>query len=883
MLSKRQRQRELACAEDIALLYTLNPPSYAPLANKPPYLKSQPDPSRALPFETEVSLTSTLAFLSGISDDSSHVVAVCVEELPSRKGICVRVAVNKATSGAAEVVLQRIKDGLQMVLKCLSRLPTDSDNHIHDQTLAAILELSQDRLLGRLGVQRAGVNWTMRGKTFFGSPIQKIIEAVSQHKYTKKLEEEARRFSKLAGKLINHLKELQTCKITALTDCLRRLTHASSQLMASIKLDELLAGLAIDPLLKTGFVTRLSKVARYYESSTFLVQLAKRSLLFGHTEVTIIKLDEEAFLRVPYTETVHRLSECLSRCHPGVPLPLNVKKICQQIKTDPTTADAVFRKATKKILAESKVHAEVQIVAFYELHPAMRKPRVICSNKDACYLCNLFIQVHGMYYVPKSHGKLYTGWRVPPILSLGDAHAQLDKALQSRIRNVVQDFKDFPDRERVLNPNQNESTIFPFTTLMSSLEGIPLPVVETPETAQVQKPQRLPQGQQERPQHRLPERPQPSASSPSKSHIAQTSTPPIDGRDEGSPDQQPTFEPTSTTSEQSSTTVFSPTPVVPPPGDLLSSLQTPPESPPEAADPILVALQPPPKQDHRSLPPSDTSPTASQHPDPTMKSDSSQKTAGDKNPARTINKIQPPPLKPEPHVHHHDKPQVSLQNGHPKTTDPEAEQPAASSHQKLTPANLDLLNQLENQKLTRPASRTSSELAEMMSPSLARGKPKSQGNSRQGEAKHAARNRVESSSEQDDKILLRRGKTTSVWMRGGVLPPVCTTGGVDIFLENIDDDGLEKRSRLGRERRKVARVEITWLDEEDEKRLRLKRGRNYHRLEGLETGVEVDGGSGEVVALEIGGEVVIVEVVREVRGSGFERMVDLGEDGGLRG
>ncbi|VBB72096.1 Putative protein of unknown function [Podospora comata] len=857
MLSKKQRQRELACAEDISLLSILSPPSYSPLVNKPPFLKSQPDSSRALPFETEVSLASTLAFLSGISDDPSHVVAASVEELGNGNGICVRVAINKDHAAGGDDVLERIQDGLQRVLKCLAPKHTDSDDHTHDQTLTAILDMSQPRLLSRLGVQRAGIKKASKDKSFFGSPIQQIINAVSQYKYTKKVEAEARRFIKLAGELLTHLEQLKTCKVAALTACFKRITYTSSQLIASIKFDKLFSTLNINPLMKTGFVTRLGKIARYYESSHFLVQLAKRSILFDHTEVTTIKLNEEAFLRVPNSETIHRLSECLSRCHPGAPLPLNINKICQKVKTDPTTANAVFGKETRKILADSKVHAEVQIVAYYGLHPVARKPRVICSNKDACYMCNLFIQVHGMYYVPKSHGRLYTGWRVPPISSLSDAHAQLDKALQNKIRDVVQEFKDFGDRERVLDLNQNESTIFPFTTLMSSLEAISLPVAKPPQAGQVQKPPRPPQRLHEPPQRRLPGRPQseqrqpeqsqeqpqelsPATTQLSKPHIVKTSTPRKKRRDERITDQQPTIEPTSTTSKSSSTPVFSPTLVAPSPEDLPSP-PTPSESPPAPVNLVPIAIRTPPTPTEKPFAlPNDIPEPLDQLSSPIMKPDSSQQTTGIKKPARIPNRNQASPPRP--------KPPVKQDTPIPVKTLP-----------KPTLANLSLLDQqspdlLENQKQTRQTSRTSSELAEV-TPSL----PTKAQNSRGSEGK-----RVES-SEQKGKVLLQRGKTTGIWMDEGVLPPVFTAGGLDIFLENVTECKRGgKRGSTG----KVVRVDLTWLGGEDERRPRMKRGRNYHFLEGLEKGMEVDGGSGEVVVLRGGGEVVVVEVVGEGRGKG---------------
>ena len=38
---------------------------------------------------------------------------------------------------------------------------------------------------------------------------------------------------------------------------------------------------------------------------------------------------------------------------------------------------------------DAKVHTEIQLLFFYELHPDRPRPRIICSSKRACYLCNL--------------------------------------------------------------------------------------------------------------------------------------------------------------------------------------------------------------------------------------------------------------------------------------------------------------------------------------------------------------------------------------------------------------------------------------------------------------------------------------------------------------
>jgi hypothetical protein len=61
-----------------------------------------------------------------------------------------------------------------------------------------------------------------------------------------------------------------------------------------------------------------------------------------------------------------------------------------------------------------KVHAEIQILCFYEQRPHQPLPRVICASKSACYLCNLFLETHGKFIVPRTHGKIYDRWTLPP-------------------------------------------------------------------------------------------------------------------------------------------------------------------------------------------------------------------------------------------------------------------------------------------------------------------------------------------------------------------------------------------------------------------------------------------------------------------------------------
>jgi hypothetical protein len=57
-----------------------------------------------------------------------------------------------------------------------------------------------------------------------------------------------------------------------------------------------------------------------------------------------------------------------------------------------------------------RVHAEIQLLFFYELYLRYQRPRFIYSSKSAYYLCNLFFFLYGGFHVPRTYGRLYNKW-----------------------------------------------------------------------------------------------------------------------------------------------------------------------------------------------------------------------------------------------------------------------------------------------------------------------------------------------------------------------------------------------------------------------------------------------------------------------------------------
>lgn len=115
-------QQTKRLAENVAFLSILNPTPSLPSSNATPAAANTTGPVRILSFERERSLASGLAFLSGISNGSNHVTALCVEEQPGKDGITLVLAINKAQPPEEENMLKTIQQGLQGIVDLLSTI-----------------------------------------------------------------------------------------------------------------------------------------------------------------------------------------------------------------------------------------------------------------------------------------------------------------------------------------------------------------------------------------------------------------------------------------------------------------------------------------------------------------------------------------------------------------------------------------------------------------------------------------------------------------------------------------------------------------------------------------------------------------------------------------
>ncbi|KAK4034802.1 hypothetical protein C8A01DRAFT_18450 [Parachaetomium inaequale] len=481
MLSERQRRQSLSFAENVALLSLLRRAPTARHANPRPHSVAQEDSGRLLSFEREVSLTNTLAFLCGISDNPLHVVATCVEELVSRKGIRVLVAINKKHSTSGSGTLMRIKCGLEEVFRYLSRVDHVEDALLEGLVLRAIASLCKDRIFSRIKSRRRDAAYTKRGRVFLGTVLQQTLNAVRKHSGHTGSKSEVETFARNSRNLLDCLARLEICQEMDVLTHLKDVLCATHRLSKTTNLDSLFKGLGpteLDPLLQRSFIARLRKLAQYRECALYMIRIAKSLGLFKETEVKLISLEAQLFATDLTTSPDCRLTGCLSRCGRDASSAFGVQSIASKLQ-ELDRDNSTFLSTVGGILGDARVHAEVQIVCYYELYPVARKPRVICSSKDACYLCNLFIQLHGTFHVPRTHGNLYTSWRLPPLPSLNHVQAQLNKALEAQIREAIGGLMSTETPRLTLFQNENESTVFPFSTSLptpaSSAGDAPIP------------------------------------------------------------------------------------------------------------------------------------------------------------------------------------------------------------------------------------------------------------------------------------------------------------------------------------------------------------------------------------------------------------------------
>ena len=248
------------------------------------------------------------------------------------------------------------------------------------------------------------------------------------------------------------------------------------ELASQTKLRWALESSKLEPGLKSFLPEAIEKLSRYYSISYLLVRAARTK------EYTIFRsISIETFsIQGPYQptdidRTLHPLTALQGVIRPGTPaqskaLRPSLEK-CLEKPLELALKD--FRSIVTDYYKSVKVHAEIQLLFFYELNMDKLRPRVISSNKGACYLCNLFFKLHGRFHVPRTHGRLYYKWALPAWhILLPTACRREFSALMDQLWNVLRDKTkaalargparaNYPNESPLVTPAQLPSTIIP--------------------------------------------------------------------------------------------------------------------------------------------------------------------------------------------------------------------------------------------------------------------------------------------------------------------------------------------------------------------------------------------------------------------------------------
>ncbi|KAJ4268231.1 hypothetical protein NW762_002293 [Fusarium torreyae] len=419
---------EAECTQNIALLYYLGRIGCRPQRNSIDGCEAvlRTGTGRTLSLQDERLLTSTLAFLSSIRDDPLKIMAVCVEE--KKAGLVVMVAANAKDSGNSSPYLDSVKQGFDRIFELLQQASLLSSKSLSSQVLSAIVSMCRSRILSRARIIKRGQK----------QRIDTILKAVKKEMARFTMNDAKRQFITLSQVLMTEMEAFQ-----------KNLTPNSSSTSTSDKHLELIVktfddickiptletmlldqvGPRMEPDLCRGLLNTIKKLAHYHSSACTLTKLAKRNPLFGVEEVSIaiVRLHPSAFIRSPQQKATKgfELGEHLKELKKQHKAKWNIDDLCHELESNKEELRAHYKTET----SEPRIHAEIQLIWYLERHPSPKPPRVIASNKDACFLCNAFISCHGKHMIPRTHGKIYPGWRLPSE-GLDDARRRFPKELE---------------------------------------------------------------------------------------------------------------------------------------------------------------------------------------------------------------------------------------------------------------------------------------------------------------------------------------------------------------------------------------------------------------------------------------------------------------------
>jgi len=335
----------------------------------------------------------------------------------------------------------------------------------------AIISMCSARILSRL---RFAPNARGNTKPSFDNVLQQAVDSLEQlmDDEFKKLFSIATVFEKTAKEVI---KLADSWRNDPTLDQLRELVNGIYGLRQVGEINLLLETIPsrlMDPSSVESLSNIISKVSRYREAARFLYHTAKKFRLVRNMKVVLVNLPEEAFDKSSTFKYNPTLASTISRIS-SEHHQWNLTKVCSLLNTTERKANNNFSQRTFDTLENAKIHAEIQLLFYCERSLSRLPSRVVCSSKDACYLCNLFILTHGKMHTPRCHGRLYPRWCLPRLPAFSEIEQRFNQVLENDIAKSLEML--FLKRKQTLYPIPNESTLLTLLVSSSTLHSLTVP------------------------------------------------------------------------------------------------------------------------------------------------------------------------------------------------------------------------------------------------------------------------------------------------------------------------------------------------------------------------------------------------------------------------
>jgi hypothetical protein len=224
---------------------------------------------------------------------------------------------------------------------------------------------------------------------------------------------------------------------------------------------------AMDPMLRKNLLNTINKVARYREAARFLYRTARKFPLVRQMKIVLARLPQDMFQVIPANKYTPTLPSAVSRASTLHGKRWNVSHVCRLLNVSKVEANNRFAQQTGKALKNAKIHAEIQLLLYCEFEAFKLPPRVVCSTKDACFLCNVFILMHGKLHTPRCHGRLYPGWRLPFSPRLEEIQQRFTRELANHANNSIATL--LSRKQKTVYPDPNESTLLTLPVSLSTM------------------------------------------------------------------------------------------------------------------------------------------------------------------------------------------------------------------------------------------------------------------------------------------------------------------------------------------------------------------------------------------------------------------------------